>query len=891
MTCGKKPLIGSREMRQVLLANNSIKVARMPAPSVEDGMVLVRVEFSMISMGTELAGIRRTQEVESGSAIDQAREIGTVAGRYLRKAVLNPRRAASRLKRIAEQRISRILPAKEPERRPDLTVANLTWVRDNATELDASGETLQIASDESDWQYQAHTGAFGLEPGYQVAVDLRGSIECGKMAIGILDETGSKWLGNRTLLPGALDDRLVFDCHGASGAILVISNAQGGLTKANFSMIGVTLIPPDPAGIPHNEMDETGWNLGYSASGVVVAVGGGVHDFQPGDRVACSGAGRANHADYILVPRNLTCRAPAGCDIRWAATTTIGTIAMQGVRRAQPTLGEWICVIGLGLLGQITVQLLRAAGCRVIGIDPDQMRVDRAKSLGLEAGTSNPETLHRLVRDLTQGQGVDRTLITAATKSDAVINMAMEVTRRRGSVIIVGDVGLHLERASFYRKEIDLLMSTSYGPGRYDSRYEEGGVDYPFAYVRWTLNRNMQSYMELIASGRLNIEALVDVIAPVDQAADVYNRLATSKIAPIGVLLEYSGSAAHHTEPLEATSVRLQGARTAQSGKINYVLVGAGAYGQSMLVPMMDKRQDCFFLRGVVSRDSVRGGNFVRERRLEVFSSNLDSVLADPNTHMVVIATRHCDHARQTKAALRAGKHVFVEKPLAVTWQELDEIVTCYEQLESKPLLMVGFNRRFSPAVQTLKSVLAQRTSPLVINYRLNGGYIPLDHWIQTEQGGGRNIGEACHMYDVFRALSGKPAVSISATSINPSGHPYLPTDNFAATVAYEDGSIGNLVYTAMGPKKGLPKERIEVFCDGEAYVVDDFKSLIKASTGEVLWSATEADKGQSNQMSLIADALMKGLDAPLGLEEILETTAVSLYIEDQLLGRVSPND
>lgn len=877
-------------MRQLLLTNDGVRVARMPAPAVADGMVLIRLDYSMISVGTEIAGLRKPSNVEAASSITQAKELTHRAGRYLIKALLDPQRAANRIKKIAKSQLAHLMQQMPAQILPDLSIASLLWTQDNATKFISNGDAIDILTDQSDWQYQAHTSHFKIPTGYQVAVDVCGEIENGKLAIGILDDTGSKWLGNITLLPGPLDDRLVFDPQGFDTAKLVISNAQGGITRATFSHLRIVLVAPHPNGLPHNEMDEMGWNLGYSAAGTVLGVGRGVQGVTIGDRVACGGAGRANHSDYVLVPRNLVCRVPNECDTRWAATTTIGTIAMQGVRRAQPQMGERICVIGLGLLGQLTVQLLRAAGCQVIGLDLDSKRLERALALGMEAGASTSEVFSRVVRDLTDGHGADRTLITAATKSDAVINLAMEVTRRRGAVIIVGDVGLHVERSHFYRKEIDLLMSTSYGPGRYDSRYEEDGVDYPFAYVRWTLNRNMQCYMELIASGRLNVEALVDRIVPIDQAPELYTELAQNKDAPIGVLLDYS-SPQMQPEPLDSSRISLKGARTPQLGKMNYVLVGAGAYGQSMLVPMMDQRQDQFFLRGVVSRDSVRGGNFVRERRLEVFASDLETVLNDPETQMLVIATRHCEHAHQVVAGLRAGKHVFVEKPLAITWDQLDEVVACYEGLAKHPLLMVGFNRRFSPAIQALNAAIAQRTSPLVIHYRLNGGYIPLDHWIQTEQGGGRNIGEACHMYDVFRCLAGSSVVSVQAQPINPCGKPYLPSDNFAATIAYQDGSIGNLVYTALGPKKGLPKERIEVFCDGEAYIIDDFKLLTKASTGEVLWSAAEVDKGQSTQMSYLADALANGTECPIPFDVIAETTAVSLYIEDLLYGRLHPND
>lgn len=876
-------------MRQLILANDSVKVARMPVPGVEPGCVLIRVQFSMISTGTEVAGLRKF-ETGSASTLEQVREMTSTAGRYLRKAVTNPRAAVARLKRIGHDYVSRHVPPPAVERKPDIPQQSVQWYKDNAEEFAVDGEAIRIRSDMSDWQYQAHTEPFEIPAGYQVAIDLHGNIASGKLGIGLLDDAGTKWLANKIVLPGDVTDRLILDPQDASAAKLVLSNAKGGITQAAFSKISIVLIAPNADGNPHSEMDEIGWNIGYSAAGEVIAVGSGITDLRPGDHVACGGAGKANHADYVLVPRNLVARVPEGCDVKWAATTTVGTIALQGVRRAQPVLGERICVIGLGLLGQLTVQLLRASGCQVFGLDLDPRRVERARSLGMEAGSSDPSDFLRIVRDLTSGQGADRTLITAATKSSSVINSAMEMTRRRGTVVIIGDIGMEIERAHFYRKEIDLLMSTSYGPGRYDAGYEEKGIDYPFAYVRWTLNRNMQSYMELIAAGRLNVEALVDVIAPVDKAPELYETLANSKEAPLGVLLEYP-YAHGHGEPVPETEVRLKGARTAQSGKISYILVGAGAYGQSMLVPMMDKLQDRFFLRGVVSRDAVRGGNFVRDRRLEVFASELEPVLQDDKVQMLVIATRHCDHARQVLAGLKAGKHIFVEKPLAITWEELDKVVNFYESMSDQPILMVGFNRRFSPAIRAVKQALVGRTSPLVISYRLNGGYIPLDHWIQTEQGGGRNIGEACHMYDLFRSLSNSPVVSVNATAINPAGKPYLPSDNFAATIAYEDGSIGNLVYTALGPKKGLPKEHIEVFCDGDAFIIDDFKQVTKAGTGEILWSAPETDKGQAAQMTALAHSFASGQPAPIPFEEIAETTAVSLYIEDLLFGRVLANE
>lgn len=873
-------------MRQLLLTNGGVKLARMPAPTVEAGCVLVRVHYSMVSVGTEVATLRPAPADAERGALEKARAVSGLARHYLTAAWANPKLAVQRVREIAQSQLVRWVPRRSITPLADRALAGVGWGKEQATQFSASGQGFVLETDASEWQYQVRSAPIEVPQGYVVALDLRGRLGPGPLSVGMLDGAGSRWLGTAVLSAGPLEDRLVFDPQGESVVRLVVANAQGGVTRLELGEVAVSLVAPDPSGISHNEMDATGWNLGYSAAGVVIAVGQGVNDLAPGDRVACAGAGRANHADYVSVPRNLVCAVPEGADLKVAATTTVGTIALQGVRRAAVTLGETVCVIGLGLLGQITSQLLRASGCTVIGMDLDPERVERARVGGMAFGATSPEALQQLVRDLTQGRGVDRTLMVAATKSDAVINLAMEITRRRGTVVIVGDVGLNAQRAQFYRKEIDLLMSTSYGPGRYDADYEEKGIDYPFAYVRWTLNRNMASYLDLVTQRRIDIAALIDEVVPIEQAPALYQRLATAADAPLGVLLAYPEPHDALPQPLAATQVALRGHRKAQVGPANTVLVGAGAYGQAMLVPMMERRRDRFFLRGVVSRDTVRGGNFARERRLDILATDLQPVLDDPSVQLLVIATRHNEHARQVLAGLRAGKHVFVEKPLAVTWDELDEVVEVYQALADRPMLMVGFNRRFSPALQMLVGLLAQRRSPLLVNYRLNGGFIPADHWIQTDAGAGRNIGEACHMYDVFRFLAGCPVEDIQARSIAPGQTAYLRNDNFCATLAYRDGSVGNLIYTALGPKKGLPKERIEVFCDGEAYLVDDYKTLIRTSDGEVLWKSEAADKGHAEEISRWGDALAGEGATPIPFEEIIESSAVALHVEDLLFGR-----
>jgi predicted dehydrogenase/threonine dehydrogenase-like Zn-dependent dehydrogenase len=872
-------------MRQILLNSQGAIVVRAPRPAVEHGEVLVRTRFSLISTGTELASIRPSAVTDD----EPGPSMPALAASYLSKAIRNPRKAANRLAGIARRAMAKAKPIRPANSQRMMPQKQPIWERAGAIEFVASESGFRLRTDDSEYGYQAISSAIAVSPGLIPIVEIEGIIESGVVSIGVLDGTKSRWLGNRNLEQGAFHDSLIFNPGDSTEIVLVVANAgikhQAVLT---MTAIKVVMATPEISGLPLSELDDQGWNVGYSLAGEVIAVGAGITDLAAGDLVACAGAGRANHADYVSVPRNLVCRVPRGCDLKWAATTTIGTIALQGVRRAAPMLGETVCVIGLGLIGQITAQLLRANGVRVLGLDLDPRRVAKALALGMDAGVSTAGEYQLLVRDLTGGRGADRILITAATKSDAIINLAMDVVRSKGRVVIVGDVGLNVKRDIFYRKEIDLLMSTSYGPGRYDWEYEEEGRDYPFAHVRWTLNRNMQSYLDLIATRRIDITALIERVISVVEAPAAYKELAESNSAtmPLGVLLQYPDDIRQLPNPPDATCIHIRGHRKPVSGPIRYALVGAGAFGTAMLVPQMAKQRDLFFLGGIVSRNSTVAGNFARQNQIEVLTTELDDVLKDPAFDLVVIATRHHEHADQVIRCLQAGKHVFVEKPLALNWRDLQRIADCYQSLVEKPLLMVGFNRRFSPAVQALRATLASRRSPLIMNYRLNGGYIAIESWVQGKQGGGRNIGEACHMYDVFRGLTCAPAVSVSAEAIDPNGLPYLRNDNFCATIRYADGSIGNLVYTALGPKTGLPKERLEVFCDGEAYVLDDYRSLMRASDSKYLWQDSAVDKGHYEQLSSFGNAISKGEGSPISFEELMETSALALHVEDLLHGK-----
>lgn len=620
---------------------------------------------------------------------------------------------------------------------------------------------------------------------------------------------------------------------------------------------------------------------GYSAAGVVIELGEEVEGFAVGDRVACAGAGIANHAEVIDVPVNLAVKIPEVLETGIASTVTLGAIAMQGVRRAQPTLGETFVVVGLGILGQITAQMLSANGCRVIGIDLDSRRIQLALDNGMDIGI-NPalENYVERVLKFTDGLGADAVIVTAATESNQVISDAMQACRKKGRVVLVGDVGLDLNRADFYKKELDFLISTSYGPGRYDPSYEEGGQDYPIAYVRWTENRNMQAYIDLLAKGKVRLGNLYHPPYPIDMAGEAYDALKGSGDKPLLVLLEYP-----ERNGLRITRVPLRTAE-AKSDKIRVALAGASSFAQGMHLPNMVKLRDRFTLQAVMSRTGTNARAVATQYEAAYCTTEYDDILKDDKVDLVMVTTRHDLHGPMVLQALRAGKHVFVEKPLALHEEEIEEIERFYAEHPNGPLLMVGFNRRFSPAMQTIRSILANRTTPIIANYRMNAGYIPLDHWVHGPEGGGRNIGEACHIYDLFNSLTGTPQVeAVNAYSITPSSKQWARNDNFVATIKYADGSVCTLTYTALGDKS-YPKEQMEVFADGKVLVMNDYKSVTVHGGKHKGWSSAAMQKGQLQELDALSATLLKGTSWPISLEEQLKVSILSLEIERQLMNK-----
>lgn len=585
----------------------------------------------------------------------------------------------------------------------------------------------------------------------------------------------------------------------------------------------------------------SGSPTGYSAAGVV---------FETGQRVACAGAQFANHAEIIQVPDNLIVPIPQNLDFPEASTVALGAIALQGVRRAQPTLGERFVVIGLGFLGQVTAQLLQVNGCRVFGVDLDPARLALAESFGIDTRPASE---------------VDGVIITAATASSEVVSTAFKLCRKKGRVVLVGDVGLHLKRADFYQKEIDFLISTSYGPGRYDDRYEEKGLDYPIGYVRWTENRNMEEYLRLLSEKKVHIAPLIHSIFPIERVVEAYQTLSVGEPRPLLALLSYP------QEGPVKTVIPNRHARPVAKNQIQIALIGAGGFAKEMHLPNLQSLKE-FRLRAVVSRSGANAQAVAKQFEADFATTDFHEVLQDPQVDAVLIATRHHLHASLALEALQAGKQVLVEKPLALNRTELEPILRFYETTPDAPLLLTGFNRRFSRYGQALHKIGAKRSGPMILNYRMNAGWLPPQHWVHGPEGGGRNLGEACHLYDLFTFLTGAEVVQVEAQAI-----PSATRDNFVATMTFQDGSIATLTYTSLG-SKDYPKEMMEVFVDGKVILLKDYQSLSEPKIETPL-----SEKGQREELIAFAKAIREGGPWPIPLWQQVQAMEIAFQVEEKL--------
>lgn len=628
-----------------------------------------------------------------------------------------------------------------------------------------------------------------------------------------------------------------------------------------------------------------GLAVGYSLSGVVHSVGAGVHGFAPGDRVACAGAGYASHAEYVSVPENLTVPLPDNVSFEAASTVTLGAIAMQGVRRFDPTIGETVAVVGLGILGQITVQLLKANGCRVIGLDVDAGRVARALEAGADVALMNiDDTPVDRIASLTSGIGVDGVIVTAAAQDETLLNGAFSLCRRKGRVVLVGDVPITIDRSAIYRHELEFLISTSYGPGRYDESYEENGLDYPIGYVRWTENRNMAAFLGLIADNQIDPAGFIEARFPLGEARAAYDAISVSEgPRPLAVVLvcdDRETPASVHTTTLSKPA--------SASGSAHGVgLVGASGFARAVHLPNMAELKRDFSLRAVCSQAGHNAKHVAEQFGAAYATTDFQEILDDADVPVVLIAGRHHLHADYVCRALLGGKHVFVEKPLALTREELARINSIFDdESRRKQVLMTGFNRRFSPAVLAVMDEIKDRTEPLVITYRMNAGPIPNDHWVQGPEGGGRNIGEACHIYDLFTALANADVKSVKAVGVGRDDAHMRRNENFSVVMDFADGSVASLTYSSRG-NVAWPKEQMEVSTGGATFVIDDFKSAIVAGRKQPLWSGAQ-DKGHRNALVCLGKTLQNGGEWPIELWQQIQATCISLDVEDQLYAQAS---
>lgn len=612
--------------------------------------------------------------------------------------------------------------------------------------------------------------------------------------------------------------------------------------------------------------------LGYCNVGIVQDNGGTL--FEVGTRVVSNG----NHAEVVSVPKNLCAAIPENVDDESAAFTVLAAIAMQGVRIANPTIGETVVVTGLGLIGLITVQLLKANGCRVLGIDFDSSKCEMARQFGAETvDLSQGEDAVAKANTFSRGQGVDAVIITASTKSNDPVSHGANMCRKRGRIVLVGVVGLELSRADFYEKELSFQVSCSYGPGRYDSEYEEKGNDYPVGFVRWTEQRNFEAVLDLMSSGAINMKPLISHRFEIDDAINAYKCL--DDRSSLGILLNYSAKAG---ELLAKKVVKIKEADVYQSNNAVCGFIGGGNYASRVLIPAFKSagaKLDTLLTRGGVS--AVHHGN---KNDFANASTDLKQLLEQESINTVVIATQHNLHAEQVIQAINAGKNVFVEKPLALTHIELDEIEAAYNAQNNTCRVMVGYNRRFAPQIIKMKQLLSSVSEPKSFIMTMNAGAIPAEHWTQDPKiGGGRIIGEACHYIDLMRFLAGSEIANFSATCMGKVDGVEITEDKASITLAFKDGSFGTIHYLANGGK-AFPKERIEVFANNGVLQLDNFRKLTgfgwKGFKKDKLLSQ---DKGQKNCSSAFVNSIINGTESPISFSEIMEVARISVDIANSL--------
>lgn len=624
--------------------------------------------------------------------------------------------------------------------------------------------------------------------------------------------------------------------------------------------------------------------LGYSCAGTVIAVGEGVTNFKPGDLVISNGP----HAEVVCIPQNLCAKVPEGVSLQEASFTVIGAIALQGIRLASPVIGDNVVVVGLGLIGLITVQILKSQGCNVLGFDFDNKKCELARSFGAESYCiSDGLDPVSVAMKFSNNNGVDCVLITASTPSNEPMHQAASMCRKRGKIVLVGVVGLELSRADFYEKELTFQVSASYGPGRYDVNYEEKSQDYPYGFVRWTAQRNFEAILNLLKNNSISFNKLISETSDMESALDIYHKIA-NKIPVLGATIKYP-----EIESSLRTSISINSnteIKHAEKDEVIIGVIGAGNFSKAQLVPAIKKTSAK--LETIVSSRGVSGTHLAKKFKFNRSSTDIKDVLDNDKVNTVVISTPHNTHGSMANMALKRGKAVFVEKPLCMNRAELEQIKETALKAENKIQLMVGFNRRFSPLVKKMKKLLSSEHGVKCISININSGYIPSDHWTQDVTiGGGRIVGEACHFIDLARFLVGSEITDVKACSIGENSKEDVLSDKASINLSFKDGSLAVINYFSNG-HKSYPKEKIEVYTGGKILFLNNFKKLIGYGfKGFKKMSLFNQDKGHNNCMLEFINNIKKGEQAPIPLNELLEVTEATLLADELIKSSFKKND
>jgi predicted dehydrogenase/threonine dehydrogenase-like Zn-dependent dehydrogenase len=628
-----------------------------------------------------------------------------------------------------------------------------------------------------------------------------------------------------------------------------------------------------------NSRDNIASASGYSVAGVVVDKGKDITDFEIGDRVAAAGSGIAGHAEIVCVPKNLVCKLPDNVSFVHASFTTVGSIALQGVRQADVQIGENVVVIGLGLIGILTVQLLKASGCRVFGVDLNRERIDFAKSVGLDYGfVEGEDDVVGSIKNLTSQKGADTILVCAGTKSSQPANQALEIARRKGKVVIVGVVGMDLSRDHFYKKELDFKISCSYGPGRYDDNYEVKGIDYPFGYVRWTENRNMQAFLWMISKKMLDIESLISDVFNIEDSIKAFEKLISQPDKSLAMVINYPNE--NIENKLSTISSKDNATIKSEKDILNFAVIGAGGFASRTYLPFIYRSKN-INLTAVANKTGKSAKKIADDFDAAYCTTDYRAILDDASVDCVIIASRHNLHFQMADDAVKSTKHLLLEKPMGMTLDEVDALEKSIH--ENKIIFAVGYNRRYSQLAMQAKELIDRENAPKIITYRVNAGSVPIDNWLQTKEiGGGRIIGEGCHFLDLMNFFISKAVTSISVDFIPVDNASIIAKDNYIATIKYEDGSIGNLIYTSIGSGE-QEKEFIEIFTNNKSLVIKDFIELELYGFNKSGIKLKKQDKGQEKQLHEFINKVKGKESNLLSVDESVLAAKMAIEIDRML--------